>query len=65
MTLYECGDCGAFYFPSAAILLEVSNGGNCAICGRRLAPARRSPDPSDPWERPFTRRAVVRAYQEA
>jgi len=54
--LHECPDCGAFYLPSAAAMLEVRAGGNCAICGRHLAPAHRSPDPSDPWERPMNRR---------
>jgi hypothetical protein len=54
--LSECPCCGAYYLPSAAVMLEVSAGGNCAICGTRLAPARRSPDPSDPWERPMSRR---------
>lgn len=58
--LYECPDCGAFYLPSAAILIDVAHGGNCAICGHAIAKARRSPDPSDPWEIPMSRRAAMR-----
>ncbi|MFA7209655.1 MAG: hypothetical protein WC120_05275 [Parcubacteria group bacterium] len=61
MTLYECPDCGAYYLPSAAIMLREAHGGNCAICGHAIAPAHRSPDPTDPWEMPMSRRAAMEA----
>ena len=60
-TLHECPDCGSFYTAGAVALLTVAHAGNCVVCGRRIAPARRSPDPSDPWEVPFTRRQLARA----
>lgn len=53
--LSECPDCGRYYLPSAAIMLQEANGGNCAVCGHAIAPAIRNPDPFDPWEIPMNR----------